>query len=386
METRNIAQEPQSTPESGSASSLSTSSDRSSLVERARAFLGSPQIRNEDPSAKRKFLEEKGMNPSEIEMLMRQQPRQVPAVPPRTYPQPPPSNLPYLLLGMTKLFTWLTGVSAVLALIYYRFLFPRIVRTALARFSLKQHHIALISRLRESLEALKETQTETFAVLPKPPPVQEEPKYKDMHSLEDLNVPADEPLDVPEYTLLRCVIEGQAAQSKTTTKEEIFSVLEQQYPWLTTEKGVEYQNTLWETLNNQADFSEIEEDSQRVWKFKRAPPIDSEPSSLMNSMSTLTKVLPQKPSPVNPYQHTLDTLTEFTGYITTQTYRMSTSSLRLPGIAGSSAPLDPQQEEVRREIRVLKGLVLNRRTFAPSPGAATRASLHTVPDIASTAI
>ncbi len=64
---------PQSTPESALSSSLS--SDRASLVDRARAFLRSPQIRNEDPSAKRRFLEEKGMNPSEIEMLMREQVR-----------------------------------------------------------------------------------------------------------------------------------------------------------------------------------------------------------------------------------------------------------------------------------------------------------------------
>jgi len=326
------------------------------------------------------------MNPSEIEMLMREQPRQVPAIPPRTYPQPPPSNLPYLLLGMAKLFTWLTGASAVLALIYYRFLFPRVARTAFARLSLKQHHISLLSKLRESLDVLKERQTETFAVLPKPPPAQEDRKYNDVHSLEDLDVSSEASIDVPEYTLLRCVIEGQIAQKKVTTKEEIFSVLESHYPWLSTENGVEYQTSLWETLNNHPDFNEVEDGTQRIWTFKRAPPGDVEPSPLIDSMSALRKSLPPKRSPINPYQHTLDTLTEFTGYVTTQTYQMSTSSLRLPGISGASAPLDPQQEEVRREIRALKGLVLNRRTFAPSPSAAARASLYAVADGANTAI
>ncbi|KLO10247.1 hypothetical protein SCHPADRAFT_907062 [Schizopora paradoxa] len=379
----NAIQENQVASGSEVSSSLSTTiSDRSSLIERARSFLRSPQIRNEDPSAKRGFLQEKGMNPSEIEMLMREQPLQVPPVPPRTYPQPPPSNLPYILLGMAKLFTWLTGASAVLVLIYYRFLFPRVTRTALARLSLKQHQIALLSKLRESLGALKEKQAETFAVLPQPPPPQEERKYKDIHCLEDLNISPESEIAVPEYTLLRCAIQDLAAQKKPTTKEELFSTLESRYPWLTTEKGIEYESSLWDTLNNNPDFSEVEEDGLRVWMHKRVPPPDAEPSPLINSVTSLKNALPTKRSPINPYQHTLDTLTDFTGYITTQTYQMSTSSLRLPGVSGSSAPLDAQQEEVRREIRALKGLVLNRRTFAPSPasGAAARVSLHTVAD------
>ncbi len=106
---------------------------------------------------------------------------------------------------------------------------------------MKQHQISLLSKLRESLDVLKERQTETFAVLPKPPPAQEDRRYNDVHSLEDLDVSLEASIDVPEYTLLRCVVEGQIVQKKVTTKEEIFSVLESHYPWLSTEKGVEYQ-------------------------------------------------------------------------------------------------------------------------------------------------
>lgn len=40
-------------------------------------------------------------------------------IPPRTYPQPPPSNLPNLLLGLARLFSWVAGGSAALIFIYY---------------------------------------------------------------------------------------------------------------------------------------------------------------------------------------------------------------------------------------------------------------------------
>ena len=70
------------------------------------------------------------------------------------------------------------------------------------------------------------------------------------------------------------------------------------------------------------------------------------------------------------YQGTFDALADVTGYITTQTYQLTTrSSMRSFGTTSfglnSSTTLSPQEEEVKREIRSLKGLVLNRKTFAP---------------------
>ena len=52
--------------------SSSTLEDRSGLLERARIFLNSPQVRYEEPVEKRKFLVEKGLNEEEIEGLMRE--------------------------------------------------------------------------------------------------------------------------------------------------------------------------------------------------------------------------------------------------------------------------------------------------------------------------
>ena len=65
--------------EAGTSTSSSSSvvpvpmfEDRGLLLDRARAFLTSPQIRHEEPAAKRRFLAEKGLNEVEIEGLMRE--------------------------------------------------------------------------------------------------------------------------------------------------------------------------------------------------------------------------------------------------------------------------------------------------------------------------
>ena len=60
-------------------------------------------------------------------------------------------------------------------------------------------------------------------------------------------------------------------------------------------------------------------------------------------------------------QNTLQTLSDFTGYITTQTYSLGVST-RSTGI-GVTTVLGAEEDELRREIRALKGLVLNRRSF-----------------------
>lgn len=64
--------EPSLPSESSVASSSTYSDDRSTLLERARAFLTSPQLRYEEPAEKRRFLAEKGLNAVEIEGLMRE--------------------------------------------------------------------------------------------------------------------------------------------------------------------------------------------------------------------------------------------------------------------------------------------------------------------------
>jgi len=109
---------------------------RNELITRARAFLSSLQVQHQDTESKRAFLREKGLTEADIDDLLRSlvcsllstltssiptvlEPPQMPSIPPRTYPLPPPSTLPVLLLGLARLFSWIVGGSAVLLFIYH---------------------------------------------------------------------------------------------------------------------------------------------------------------------------------------------------------------------------------------------------------------------------
>ncbi|KAL5527163.1 hypothetical protein ACEPAG_5954 [Sanghuangporus baumii] len=354
--------------ESPLSSSLQTE-DRSALLNRARTFLRSPDVIHEDPTTKRRFLTDKGLKEDEIDGLMRELPLQPPPVPPRVYPQPPPSNLPRLLLGLTKILSWLTGGSAILIFIYYRFLLPRITHSALARRSLKQHQVSLLKRLNTSLAELKASQAETHAVLPAPSVSYEPKEFAELHDLEKLGIEKDAPIEVPEFTLLRCTIEALLAEGKKATKEELFALLEERFTWLKTDEGFAYQNSLWETLTTNPCFSETDENNRLVWTY--TAPIAPDPTPLLTSLTSLKSSFPPARTEPSAIQRTLDTLADFTGYITTQTYQLAAGSMRLHAghgysTFGSPSQLTPQQEQVKKEIRALKGLVLNRRTFAPT--------------------
>lgn len=57
--------------DSDQASATTKPEDRSDLLAKARSFLASPQVQNQDVNAKRAFLVEKGLNDTEIEELLR---------------------------------------------------------------------------------------------------------------------------------------------------------------------------------------------------------------------------------------------------------------------------------------------------------------------------
>lgn len=86
------------------------------------------------------------------------------------------------------------------------------------------------------------------------------------------------------------------------------------------------------------------------------------------ALDTLQAALPRKvPAPplsktetvpLRPIQRILQTFADFTGYIATQTYAFGT---HMRGIGGSLTTNNTDVDEIRREIRALKGLVLNRR-------------------------
>ncbi|TFK88928.1 hypothetical protein K466DRAFT_546215 [Polyporus arcularius HHB13444] len=359
------------------------STDRTELLQRARAFLTSPQVRHEDASAKRRFLVEKGLTDAEIEGLLYEVPPPPPSLPPRTYPQPPPSKVPYLLLNVFRAFTWIAGGSAALLLAYFRFLYPKIAQTYQARLSLRTHRRALLERMEHSLEDLKATQQSTFAVLPQPQPIREAARFAGCHGLEQLAAASNDERDVPPISLLRCAIEDCSKEGRRATSAELFRTLETKFPWIADE-GAQYEENLWHTLTTTPLFQPAPPppstsassspspppnpppppSPDTIWTY--TPPTPPPAPPLLTSLSSLRSALPPPPSDQPKFQHTFQAISDLTGYIATQTYALP-HTFRAPGV-GLGASLSPEEEEVRREIRALKGLVLNRRSFMPRVG------------------
>lgn len=352
------------------------SEDRSDLLAKARAFLASPQVQHQDINAKRAFLVEKGLNDAEIEDLLRAIPAQSPSIPPRTYPQPPPSNLPALLLGLVHLFSWLAGGSAVFLILYHRLLLPRIAQTSLARHSLKSHHLSLLRRLTTSLAALKESQAESFSVLPRSGPFKELPHYAQCKSVSDAVAIAGEST-IPPLTLLRCGIadygKGKEDQHAKPSTEDLFRYLESQIPWLASEDGLQSEQKLWDTLSTCPLFnhfspqtstdlhSSTDADLPTYWEY--IPSTPESPPPLINSLDALLYELPKDmKTRKSLFQRTLQFLSDFTGEISTQVYM----PFRPPTMGTGFSEKSSVEDELRREIRALKGLVLNRRSFMPS--------------------
>ena len=124
----------------------------------------------------------------------------------------------------------------------------------------------------------------------------------------------------------------------------------------------------------------LDHPSRLLWKYV-PPPLPST-SPLLASLVNLQATLPRSregapassggPSPtstISARQRTLQVLSDFTGYITTQTYSLGLPSIR--GTGGVTSGGNPVEDELRREIRALKGLVLNRRSFLPSGAGAS---------------
>ncbi|KAF9568991.1 hypothetical protein CPC08DRAFT_702113 [Agrocybe pediades] len=384
-----------SQPGSASSTQATTSGQRDSrdeLIAKARSFLSSPQVQYQDVATKRAFLAEKGLNAVEVEELLRTLPHQVPNIPPRTYPQPPPSNLPILLLGLARLFSWLAGGSAVLLFVYKYLLLPRVTQSTLARRSLKSHQLSLMRQLNASIATTKQSMSNAFSVLPRLDIYKEPEIYARCGSVPDIvNIIEAKKVDpevdnsrIPHVTLLRCgiqdLVKSQENDNKCPTTETLFKYLESQIPWLLTDEGLQYESSLWDTLSTCPLFSQVSDSSVQEssdqshadtpstsisrWTYTAPPTPDAAP--LLKSYQSLSSALPKGTKPgKGPLQHTLQAMSDFTGYISTQVYlpyRPPPSGLGVSTAAGANSV----EEDLRKEIRALKGLVLNRRSFLPS--------------------
>jgi hypothetical protein len=105
--------------------------------------------------------------------------------------------------------------------------------------------------------------------------------------------------------------------------------------------------------------SEARHPSERQWKYTAPPGV--EPSQIIKALSNLNAALPKpKKDETQPsvFQHTLQTLSDLTGYISSNVYM----PYRPPNGIGmsSSYDLSPAGEALKKEIKALKGLVLSR--------------------------
>ena len=151
------------------------------------------------------------------------------------------------------------GGSATLLLVYYaslfcfaflsdfysdiqRYLLPLLTYSYQARLSIKAHQKDLLARLTTSIESLKDTQSKTFSVLPKPKPFQEDPIYKDCHTLDAVVAASQEETQkMPSFSVLRCAIEEFATQGLDANTEELFRAIEAKFPFLNSEHEAQYQ-------------------------------------------------------------------------------------------------------------------------------------------------
>jgi hypothetical protein len=128
-----------------------------------------------------------------------------------------------------------------------RFLLPRVIETSFARQSLKSHHLSLLRRLTTSLASLKESQAESFSVLPRPEsPWREREPFSKCRTVKDvLDVVADQGSafsQMPHVSLLRCGIQDISAEKGgEPTTAELFGYLERQISWLTTDDGLKFE-------------------------------------------------------------------------------------------------------------------------------------------------
>jgi hypothetical protein len=104
-------------------------------------------------------------------------------------------------------------------------------------------------KLTASLASLKESQAESYSVLPRPELYKEPIKFAGCSSvdsvLQKIEDKTSEMQEIPLITLIRCGIadfskdkEGSLANPTT---EELFQYLEGQIPWLASEDGLRYE-------------------------------------------------------------------------------------------------------------------------------------------------
>lgn len=121
------------------------------------------------------------------------------------------------------------------------------------------------------------------------------------------------------------------------------------------------QQKLWDTLSTCPLFNNnvASADLPAYWEY--IPPTPESPPPLTKSLDALLYELPKDiRTRKSLFQRSLQFLSDFTGEISAQVYLPYRPSPMGMGLPSNVAEKSSIEDELRREIRALKGLVLNR--------------------------
>lgn len=353
-----MAQEDSTTPNNEQQDS--SLSGRNALIEQARTFLNSSSIHPENEDTKRAFLLDKGLEEQEINTLLRESPRILPPVPPRTYPSPPPSNLSLYIALLLRLTMWTVGITGTLTFLYKRLLLGRITASLAARHQLVLHQTDLITRLQTHIKALREEQRTAYK-----PFIQSKALNDDdvshIKSLQDITIDSDGTPSLSLDKIVRIVF-NNSDHAVSFTVDEIVEQLDKTFPrWLQAQGWRETKERVLHELELSDLYSKSETPDTQIWSLTTVDPQPQLPNpetSLNKLRDTITKTHKRETT----FQHVFKCLTDFTAFLSRETfqfYTVDTAAFRR-NYLGDTTSLSPIQDEVRREIRALKGLVLNR--------------------------
>jgi hypothetical protein len=105
-------------------------------------------------------------------------------------------------------------------------------------------------------------------------------------------------------------------------------------------------------------FHETTDEKVARWSYQA--PTAPHPSSVLTSLTALSSSIPKSPEDRASTRGLFQTLTDLTAFLTSHAYGLSKTSRGTFG----DVRMSPEAEEVRKEIRALKGLVLNRSVAA----------------------
>lgn len=247
-----------------------------------------------------------------------------------------------------------------------RYLLPRVMHSTEARLSLVAHQKSLLKKLYSTASEVRKTQTETLKTLPPASAPQEDLRYTKCSSIQEVQAIEPDSKELPPpFTLLRITFSTSEGAEAGLPTETIFQSLENQLPWLKeSEEGLAYQSELWKCLSTHPHFHAEPDMLSPDTKWSYAVPTAAPPAPLNSALTALRTTMGTLPTlDPNTFTPLLLAVSGLTGYITTQTYSLPLSM----SSSSSSSRLAPELEEVKKEIRALKGLVLNRRSFMSTP-------------------